>query len=59
MYNNLYIYILILIIIAIIVSLGYYLYKNLMSYNTLIHNTINEVNKKLQDTKQKVFKEAE
>lgn len=46
MYNNLYIYILILIIIAIIVSLGYYLYKNLMSYNSLIHNTINEFNKK-------------
>jgi len=46
MCNNIYIYILILIIIAIIVSLGYYLYKNLMSYNTLIHNTINEFNKK-------------
>jgi len=46
MYNNLYIYILILIIIAIIVYLSYYLYKKLMSYNTLIHNTINDFNKK-------------
>ena len=46
MYNNLYIYILILIIIAIIVCLSYYLYKKLMSYNNLIHNTINDFNKK-------------
>lgn len=42
MYQTLYIYILILIIIAIIVALAYYLYKNVMSYNSLIHDSINE-----------------
>lgn len=42
MYQTFYIYILILIITAIIVALAYYLYKNVMSYNSLIHESINE-----------------